>query len=230
MATATQQMPIAEIERAGIRRGPAPSPEGSAKTRAILDAAARLFLVRGFGATSMNGVAAAAGISKRTLYVHFRTKHALFASVIQTLCARIAPPSFDEFDVGASGIEEELENLGYQCLIGLCSAEQIELFRTVVTDVRRFPELGAVLFDGPMRRVEDLFAEYFQAQVEAGNLALASPRRAAAQFLGLLKADLHAKLLMKSGNPVTAQAIRESVKAAVDLFLNGARRGCNRAL
>ena len=219
MVTATQQMPIAEIEPPRIR--PVTRLDGNAKSRAILDAAARLFLVQGFGATSMHAVAAAAGISKRTLYIHFRTKHALFAAVIQTLCARIASPSLDELDT--LRVEDGLENLGCQVLSGLCSAEQIELFRTVATDVRRFPELGVVLLDGPMRRIEDLFAEYFRAQVEARKLVLHSPRRAAAQFLGLLKADLHLKLLMKPGSAVTAEAIRASVKAAVALFLNGAR-------
>jgi TetR/AcrR family transcriptional regulator, mexJK operon transcriptional repressor len=223
MATATQQTSIAEIESTRVR--PVTRLDGNAKSRAILDAAARLFLVQGFGATSMRAVAAAAGISKRTLYIHFRTKHALFVAVIQTLCARIASPPLGE--LGASKVEDGLESLGCQVLSGLCSAEQIELFRTVVTDVRRFPELGVVLLDGPMRCIEDLFAEYFRAQVEARKLVLESPCRAAAQFLGLLKADLHVTLLMKPGSAVTAEAIRESVKAAVTLFLNGARRDCH---
>ena len=56
------------------------------KRLAILDAAGRLFLERGFNDTSMDAIAEAAPVSKPTLYSHFKDKGDLFAAVINGRC------------------------------------------------------------------------------------------------------------------------------------------------
>ena len=45
------------------------------KQTAILDAAERLFVADGYELTSVDAIAAAAGVSKRTVYDHFGDKH-----------------------------------------------------------------------------------------------------------------------------------------------------------
>ncbi len=50
----------------------------SPKRRAILEAAAKLFLSRGFERTSMDSVAEASGAGRRTAYRQFKNKKALF--------------------------------------------------------------------------------------------------------------------------------------------------------
>jgi AcrR family transcriptional regulator len=47
----------------------------------VLAAAAQLFATRGYAATTMNGVAAACGVSKATLYHYVRDKHDLLAQI-----------------------------------------------------------------------------------------------------------------------------------------------------
>lgn len=49
---------------------------------ALLRAARKLFYARGVGATSVDDIAAAAGLSKPTLYRHFPTKEALVGSYL----------------------------------------------------------------------------------------------------------------------------------------------------
>ena len=49
---------------------------------ALLDAALSVFATRGFRASTMADVAAAAGTSRPTLYAHFGSKEALFAQVL----------------------------------------------------------------------------------------------------------------------------------------------------
>ena len=51
------------------------------KRRAILDAAREVFLKNGYPGTSMDEVAALAGVSKVTVYKHFSDKHSLFVAV-----------------------------------------------------------------------------------------------------------------------------------------------------
>jgi AcrR family transcriptional regulator len=57
---------------------------------AILRAAAVAFAERGFASTSMDDVAAAAGITRLIVYRHFDTKDALYAAVLQDVRDRLA--------------------------------------------------------------------------------------------------------------------------------------------
>lgn len=58
-----------------------PSENPSAKTR-ILDAANRLFYSEGIRAVSVDAIAAKAGITKKTLYYHFKSKDDLIAAYL----------------------------------------------------------------------------------------------------------------------------------------------------
>ncbi|MEJ8561052.1 helix-turn-helix domain-containing protein [Yoonia sp. GPGPB17] len=49
---------------------------------AILDAGFRLFFKRGFARVSMDDIAVAAGVTKRTLYYHYTSKDALVGAVL----------------------------------------------------------------------------------------------------------------------------------------------------
>src|ERR1700710_1094638 len=55
------------------------------KRAAVIAAAIEEFLAAGFDATSMDRVAARAGVSKRTVYNHFPSKEALFAAILRQL-------------------------------------------------------------------------------------------------------------------------------------------------
>ena len=51
----------------------------------MIGAAIEEFLAAGFDATSMDRIAARAGVSKRTVYNHFPSKEALFAAILRQL-------------------------------------------------------------------------------------------------------------------------------------------------
>jgi len=55
----------------------------------ILAAAVRLFAERGYHATSMDGIAAQAGISKAVVYDHFASKRALYTVLLDSIRADI---------------------------------------------------------------------------------------------------------------------------------------------
>jgi AcrR family transcriptional regulator len=56
----------------------------------LLSAAAKLFAAQGVQAVSMDGVAAAAGFTKRTLYYHYKTKDDLVTAWLAAQSAKIA--------------------------------------------------------------------------------------------------------------------------------------------
>lgn len=61
------------------------SPVRAARRERLLDAAEALFVSHGFRATSIEGIAEAAGMSKVTLYGYFRDKEAVFAAVAERI-------------------------------------------------------------------------------------------------------------------------------------------------
>ena len=75
------------------RASSAPAPGGrlrrSARREQILTAATRAFARSGFAATSLDDVAAEAGISRVILYRHFASKADLYRAVLDRACARL---------------------------------------------------------------------------------------------------------------------------------------------
>ncbi len=75
--------------------------------RRILDAAYRLFRRRGYGRVTMDDIAAAAGLTKRTLYHHFESKDRLLADVLAGQ-HELALAAFRTFGDGLSGSPEAI--------------------------------------------------------------------------------------------------------------------------
>ena len=68
----------------------------STTIRAILDAARKLFTTRGFEQTSVDDIAARAGVAKGAVYHHFDSKELIFARVFEEMTAELAalvPPA-----------------------------------------------------------------------------------------------------------------------------------------
>ncbi|MCC6595535.1 MAG: helix-turn-helix transcriptional regulator, partial [Rhodanobacteraceae bacterium] len=73
-------------------------PKDLEKRAAILAAAKRLFLDHGFEGTSMDSIAAEAGVSKLTVYSHFRDKETLFTAAIRERCEEQMPEALFDVD------------------------------------------------------------------------------------------------------------------------------------
>src|SRR3970040_898696 len=83
------------------RKGPGPGrPQDLGKRAAILDAAKAMFTERGLEGASMDQIAAAAGVSKLTVYSHFGDKEALFGAAVKAHCEQQLPASLFENDAG----------------------------------------------------------------------------------------------------------------------------------
>src|SRR5215467_2687910 len=93
-----------------------------AKKLAVLKAALRLFLEQGYGATSMDAIARAAGVSKATLYAHLKNKEELFAA-ITTSCAKMNATLHPAFEAGHQDIRAELLSFALDHVALLLSPE-----------------------------------------------------------------------------------------------------------
>lgn len=138
--------PPRNVGAAKKRRGGRPSPEGSVRlTHTLIEVGTRLFLQDGFEATSIDNIANVAGISKRTFYQRFSSKSDLFtAVVIQFVEEKLKGLKLKP--VG-SDPQEQLEAIAIQLFKVCTDPHVIALDRMVIAEVKRFPELGRVVFD-----------------------------------------------------------------------------------
>jgi AcrR family transcriptional regulator len=203
-------------------RGGRPSRTQSEKIRErILDAATHLFLILGYGATSIEAVARRAGISKRTFYHRFDDKPALFAAVVHRIIDRLRPPA-DVPLIDGPNLQEVLRRLAGLILRGALSEQAIALHRLIVGESARFPHLAAVVAGEVTMEGLRLIAGLLELEARAGNLKLDNPTFAAEEFLHLV-IGVPQRRAMGFGSPMTAAELNAWAANVVNLFLNGCR-------
>ena len=74
--------PVSTTASPNASRGGQEEPRSARKRKAILEAARTLFLRNGYRGTSMDEIAAAAAVSKQTVYKHFADKESLFSEIV----------------------------------------------------------------------------------------------------------------------------------------------------
>jgi len=186
--------------------------KGDAKRRRIVEVARAVFLEKGYGAASMSAIAAAVGGSKGTLYIYFRSKAELFEAVIRQYGegGHFAAEASD-----SRPLDAVLTDLGGRMLDFVCQPETLALYRTVIGESGRFPELGEAFFKaGPQDKIARLAALIAQ-RMAAGELRRADPEIAAHQFFSLCRAVRHQHMLFGLAlAPSDADVVSEAKEAA----------------
>jgi TetR/AcrR family transcriptional regulator, mexJK operon transcriptional repressor len=218
----------APTTRAGDARAKIAQQEiDNVKVRQILDAARKLFMEWGYGAASMDAIARQAGVSKATLYTHFDSKDALFAALIVMECKHFAEQiglrAFDEPDIRVAlrSLAEDFNNL-------LCRDESLAMYRIVVAEAPRFPELGRIFYDSGPRVMIDRIADLIAGAAKRGLLNVRDARIAAVQFISLVRGDTHFTRIL-GVKPASKNAAADYINSGVDLFLAGYGAGPPRA-
>jgi TetR/AcrR family transcriptional regulator, mexJK operon transcriptional repressor len=189
--------------------------EAGGKAETIRAAAQRAFLASGFGAVSMDAIAREAGVSKATVYAHFRNKEELFGAVVADLSERrfhgFSAEAIDPHDIEAS-----LLTIAVRFLDLVLSPEAIALNRILIGEVSRFPVLGGVFWAAGPERTRVQVEAFLRRAKAAGTLSVPDPRLAAEQFIALARGEIHLRSLLRLedlGDPVKLAAAAESAVA-----------------
>jgi TetR/AcrR family transcriptional repressor of mexJK operon len=199
---------------------PAKRQKWARKDEIVLAAAERAFVQFGYAGTSVDAIAEMAGVSKRTVYSNFTTKQALYAEVIKRRCAGVIP-GIDP-DMTDADPEDTLLKVSVAFLEALYAPEQIALYQTVVADSRQFPDAGKMMFEGPVMRSQHVFEEYFRKQAQKKLMHFADVDLAAAQFVALLKTNMHMRLMLNQPTTLSHRQLEEIARSSIHLFLYGA--------
>ena len=198
------------------RTGGRPTAAGSAELAArILDAAAELFLQNGFAATSIEAVSANAGVSKRTLYARFPGKDAVFLAVVQRLVGTWLT-GFDAAVEAAPSLEAALLTAGHHMLTVALTPSALALYRLMVAEAGRFPELAVALRDSGSRIGIERLCRLLHSH--RPNASVSHLAFLAEQFQHMVLAGPQARAL-GLGERLDADALAAWCRDSADLFL-----------
>jgi len=194
-----------------------PSPR---KHEAILAAAVDGFTESGYAATSMDSIAAAAGVSKQTVYHHFGSKNALFEAVIGRVSETLSRPLL-EGHVRHHGPAKTLTIFGRHILEIMLARQSLGFMRLLIAEAPKFEGLADVLVKQGMEPTVRVLAGYLAGETSEGRLAVDEPRRAAILFFGMLAGDYRFRGLLNALPELPPAEMDAHVKAVVKVFLAG---------
>jgi TetR/AcrR family transcriptional regulator, mexJK operon transcriptional repressor len=185
---------VSQSDASGSQPASAGQPEQPRRARrlgsrdAIREAAAAHFLEQGYQGTTMDEIAAAAHISKQTIYTHFADKETLFADLVLGNVDRV--DGFVSGLVGAvhdaADVHEGLRTIARQYLRIVARPDVLRLRRLIIGEAGRFPELARRYYQQVPERVYTAFAALMKELADDGRLQLTDPVLAANHFAWLI--------------------------------------------
>lgn len=196
------------------------------KRRSILDAAAPVFAEAGYERASIEAIAAAAGVSKPTIYSYFGGKEQLFRESLADSARALNAESLtaiQQLDLSTTGWRDSLYRVALQLSSCLRSERASGLNRLVNAEIGRDPEVFRTVRAAGAEPLVQALAGRLAMLGNAGLLELPDPVRAARQFIALIHAEL-IDLTVLGTRPVADDVVRAAVDAGVDTFLAAHRR------
>jgi TetR/AcrR family transcriptional regulator of autoinduction and epiphytic fitness len=199
---------------------PIPRARRNGSREAIVAAAERLFLERGFGSVSMDELAQAAGVARRTLYNQFASKEEIFREMLLRVSGQLenaVPPGIE-----TQGDVEDVLRLAARMILELHKrSEYLGFLRMVVADSRQFPWI-AEEFAAVMEPLTERLTRYLAHLTAMRILDCRNPLLAAHQFMGMLnELSLWPWMTGRESIPVPAE---EVIEETIQMFLQRYRR------
>jgi len=190
---------------------------------AVVRAATTLFLEKGFGGTTMEEIAALAGITKRTVYNNYSDKGSLFSEIVSDAIAYAGEFARDlrgelTREPTPTGLPTALHDLGRRLALGVVRPEIIALRRLLIREAPTVPGLAKQYFDRAPGRVIAALAAEFEHLSKLGLLQAPSSRIAAEQFAYLVVGEPLDRAMLV-GTPPSKEHVLERAREGVETFL-----------
>lgn len=180
------------------------------RRRLILEAAERVFVEQGYGASTMEEIARAAEMSKKTLYQYFTDKESLFAALLQS----DVMPDFPEVPGDGPASPELLRETFTTIARAILAPRQIALTRLVISEAPKTPELAASFY---YNYIERFRRTIFDRLLELEKAGMVEATRAIAMIepiLGIILGPVHIKTLL-----CCEMACTEALEERVDFVM-----------
>ncbi len=197
---------------------PRPARLTDRKRAAILQAAVAEFREFGFAGTSMDRIAATAGVSKRTVYNHFSSKDELFTAILWQLWE--ASRALEGANYAPDRpLREQLLAFLAQKLRLLGDPGFIDLSRVAIAELVHAPERARVMMEKLAEKEEGMTTWMRAAQADGRLRDDIAPGEAAHQLQGMLKAFAFWPQITLGQPPLDDAAQQQLMHDCVDMFL-----------
>lgn len=187
------------------------------KREAIVQAAIVEFRTLGFDITSMDKVAATAGVSKRTVYNHFPSKEELFAEILQRLWASVCTQQDVTYNPGLA-LREQLAQLLRSKLLLLADNNFLDLARVAIAATIHSPERVQDMVARIGER-EEVLTTWIRAAQQDGKLKTMDPCFASQQLQGMIKAFAFWPQISMNEPALSPEMQHTVAESALDMFL-----------
>ncbi len=191
------------------------------KQKQIRWAAQTLFLEQGFERTTMDAIAAAAHVSKQTLYRYYASKEQLFADILVAFTRPETLPSAPEpanAFVDHAEFAQVLCQVAEEIVTRLMEPEYLAFVRVVIAESARLPQLSPLLYEAVIAPGQRRFAALWTQATAAGLIASVPTNIAVRLFIGpLLTYVLADGLFARQERPVPPPV--SEIAEIVRLFL-----------
>ena len=187
------------------------------KRQAIVEAAIAEFRAGGFESTSMDKIAATAGVSKRTVYNHFPSKDELFAQILHELWISTSAMIARPYDPGVPLRQQLLDALGHKMDL-LQDTYFLDLARVAIAEAIHSPQRAQEMV-ARLSAKEEAFTTWLRAAQADGKLLRADPALASQMLQGQLKTFAFWPQVTLNQPPLDAETQQKVVTTTVDMFL-----------
>ncbi|MBN3507874.1 TetR/AcrR family transcriptional regulator [Mycolicibacterium nivoides] len=189
--------------------------------RELLDCALEVFLENGFERSTIESIAAAAGMAKRTIYSLYPDKAALFEASVQRAVDRWLVPIETLRAAETDDLEETLLAIGRIRLAGITSPAGTALQRILNAEGNRFPRLFQLVYEQGTMPALTFIAEVLARHAEAGIIEIDDPAVVGGAFLSMVVGGPATGALW--GVSWDPDDLDKRMRTLVRLFLDGVR-------
>jgi TetR/AcrR family transcriptional repressor of mexJK operon len=184
----------------------------------IIAGAERAFLDAGYELTTMDSVARHAGVARGSVYNHFSSKEELFLAVMRRGTAEFVERSL-RHDAESKPPVERLRSVAVHFLRAATDSVSVEMYRTVVTQAERLPELSALFYSQGLQPIEMKFRGILTLMASDLN---EEPALAADHLLSLLMGGFFSRRLLRAPRHPADKSLETYVDRAIASLLKRA--------
>lgn len=192
------------------------------KREQMLEAALEVFVSRGYVGTSTDQLAAAAAVSKQTLYRAFGDKEGIFTALIRSVCEGVNDPFAPMVQQmrGCADAESAVGLLAERFVELILSPTTQQVRRLVIAEAARFPDLGRLYWESGFEPMLASIGRCLSELDACGLLRVPSPELAAQHFAGLLLwIPGNRAMFLSDAQPLDAGRVRVIVEGGAEAFL-----------
>jgi TetR/AcrR family transcriptional regulator, mexJK operon transcriptional repressor len=219
---------------AGVLAGQAgkPWPDGPSravgaagpKGEAIAQAALRLFLRDGYERTSVDAIAAEAGVSKRTIYNRYGDKENLFLSVLRDTYNSMMGTFREIVDKhlgDVTDVQQDLTAFALEVAFSMTTApDRIALVRLIMSEAPFFPALMRA--EQERTTMHGSITGYLARLAGEGRLAITDPTEAAEHLIALTINQINVRTML-GVVPISDAEVERIITGGVAAFVRAYR-------